>query len=204
MSEISPDRLKSFVFCEPFSAKQRAHLATHARRVRFPAQTPIFHAGEHSDTMYLIIDGRVKITRTDESGDEIVLGVLEAGQAFGELAMLTGEPRLASAFTLTVSDFLVVDRALMAQTIMVGTPEDVLAMLAAFSRQVRATNEREFQDLLAKRTQELQREIQQLLIEIDQVKRQQQVKEIVDSDFFQNVHTQAQTLRARRDNATKP
>ncbi len=198
MSDIVPDRLTAFAFFAPFSAKQRAHLAEQAVQLRFPAQTAIFHAGEHSDTMYAILDGRVKIWRDDESGGEIVLSLLEAGQAFGELAMLTGEPRLASASTLTACDCLIIDRALLAQAIMVGTPDDVLGMLGALSRQIRETNEREFQDLLIKRTQELQREIQLLRIEIDQVRRQQQVQEIVDSDFFQNMHAQAQALRARR------
>ena len=199
MPEIPPELLKSFAFFAPFSLAQRTHIVGHAVPVRFAADTLIFHAGEHSDKMYLIIAGRVKITRTDESGDEVLLAVLEAGQAFGELAMLTGEPRMASATTLLPCEFLIVDRALVAEAIMLGTPENVLEMLASFSQQIRATNEREFQELLTKRTQELQREIRQLRIEIDQVKRQKQFEEIVDSDFFQNVQNLAQTLRARRE-----
>jgi CRP/FNR family transcriptional regulator len=202
MAEISPDLLKAFTFFAPFSVVQRTHIAANTMRVRFEGNTPIFHAGERSDKMYLIIEGRVKISRSDEKGGEISLGVLETGQAFGELAMLSGEPRMASATTLSPCELLIVDRSLMAQAIMVGTPEDVLEMLASFSEQIRATNEREFQDLLAKRTQELQREIQQLRIEIDQVKRQKQVKEIVDSDFFQNVQNQARVMRARRESGS--
>lgn len=199
MPEISPDLLKSFTFFAPFSVDQRAHIASQATQVCFAKDMLVFRAGECSDQMYLILTGRVKITRGDEQSGEILLTVLGAGQAFGELAMLTGEPRMASATTLAPCEFLIVNRALMAQAIMVGTPEDVLRMLASFSQQIRAANEREFQDLLAKRTQELQREIQQLRIEIDQVKRQKQVEEIIDSDFFQNVQNLAQALRARRE-----
>ena len=199
MAEISPDLIKSFAFFAPFSLDQRTFLAGRATRVRFAGDTLVFRAGERSDKMYLIVKGQVKITRSDESGEEILLALLEAGQAFGELAMLTGEPRMAHATTLAPCDLLIVDRALMAQAIMLGTPDDVLEMLAAFSQQIRDTNEREFQDLLAKRTQELQREIQQLRIEIDQVKRQKQFEEIVDSEFFHNVQSQAQVLRARRE-----
>jgi CRP/FNR family transcriptional regulator len=202
MSEISPDLLKAFSFFAPFSVVQRTHIAASTTRVHLEANTPIFHAGEHSDKMYLIMEGRVRLTRSDEQGGEISLGVLETGQAFGELAMLSGEARMASATTLSPCEFLIVDRSLMAQAIMVGTPEDVLKMLASLSEQIRATNEREFQDLLAKRTQELQHEIQMLRIEIDQVKRQKQVKEIVESDFFQNVQNQARAMRARRGAGT--
>lgn len=202
MVETGPDLLKPFTFFAPFSADQRQHIAANAKRVHFGPDTPVFHAGERSDKMYLIIEGQVKITRSDEQGGEISLSVLEAGQGFGELAMLSGEPRMASATTLAPCDFLVVDRSLMAQAIMIATPEDILEMLAALSQQIRATNEREFQDLLAKRTQELQHEIQQLRIEIDQVKRQKQVNEIVDSDFFQNVQNRARAMRARRGAGT--
>ena len=202
MVETDPDLLKPFTFFAPFSADQRRHIAANTKRAHFGPDTPVFHAGERSDKMYLIIEGQVKITRSDEQGGEISLSVLAAGQGFGELAMLSGEPRMASATTLAPCDFLVVDRSLMAQAIMIATPEDILEMLAALSQQIRATNEREFQDLLAKRTQELQHEIQQLRIEIDQVKRQKQVNEIVDSDFFQNVQNRARVMRARRGTGT--
>ena len=48
------------------------------------------------------------------------------------------------------------------------------------------------------REQTLRREIQQLRIEIDEAKRQKQVSEIVDTDFFQNVQTRARAMRQRR------
>jgi CHASE3 domain sensor protein/GAF domain-containing protein len=47
------------------------------------------------------------------------------------------------------------------------------------------------------REQGLQQQIQQLRIEIDEVKRQQQVKEIVETDFFQNLQSKARALRER-------
>lgn len=48
------------------------------------------------------------------------------------------------------------------------------------------------------REQSLRKEIRELRIEIDEVKRQQQVKSIVESDFFQNVRSKAQAIRARK------
>src|SRR5512141_517814 len=94
------DLLQSFAFWEPFSIEQRQHIAANAKRAHLEAGTSIFQAGDRSDTMYLIVDGQVKLTRTDDQGDEIALSVLSTGQAFGELAMLSGEPRMASATTL--------------------------------------------------------------------------------------------------------
>ncbi len=48
------------------------------------------------------------------------------------------------------------------------------------------------------REQSLKQEIQQLRIEIDEVKRQKQVSEIVDTDFFQELQAKARTIRSRR------
>jgi GAF domain-containing protein len=48
------------------------------------------------------------------------------------------------------------------------------------------------------REQGLKQEIQQLRIEIDEVKRQKQVEEIVDSDFFQDLQAKARHIRSRR------
>lgn len=48
------------------------------------------------------------------------------------------------------------------------------------------------------REQTLRRQVEELKIEIDEAKRQKQVSEIVDSDFFQNVQARAQAMRQRR------
>jgi CHASE3 domain sensor protein len=48
------------------------------------------------------------------------------------------------------------------------------------------------------REQSLKQQIQQLRIEIDEAKRQKQVSEIVDSDFFQDLQAKAQSIRSRR------
>lgn len=54
------------------------------------------------------------------------------------------------------------------------------------------------------REQSLRQEIQQLRIEIDEVKRQQQVSEIVDTDFFQDLQARARAMRGRRRPALAP
>lgn len=54
------------------------------------------------------------------------------------------------------------------------------------------------------REQSLRQEIQQLRIEIDEVKRQQQVSEIVDTDFFQDLQARARAMRGRRRQSLAP
>ncbi len=54
------------------------------------------------------------------------------------------------------------------------------------------------------REQSLQQQIQQLKIEIDEVKRQKQVSEIVDTDFFQSLTEKARAMREQRRGKEKP
>jgi len=49
------------------------------------------------------------------------------------------------------------------------------------------------------RESQLRREVQQLRIEIDDVKRQQQVEEITESDFFQGLQAKVRNLRGRKE-----
>jgi len=54
------------------------------------------------------------------------------------------------------------------------------------------------------REQSLRQEIRQLRIEIDEVKRQQQVSEIVESDFFQDLQARARAMRGRKSSPLAP
>jgi len=63
--------------------------------VRFDPEETIFEEGDPGDSFYMIRDGHVKIVRMDE-GSELLMAVLDAGEAFGEMALLVGQPRSAT------------------------------------------------------------------------------------------------------------
>lgn len=52
----------------------------------------VYFSNDSADTIYLVASGRVKIVQYTESGEEVVKGVLERGEIFGEMALL-GETR---------------------------------------------------------------------------------------------------------------
>lgn len=56
----------------------------------------IIHEGAVDDSMFIISHGRVKITKTSETGSEMVLAHLSDGAFFGEMALLSESPRSAS------------------------------------------------------------------------------------------------------------
>jgi rhodanese-related sulfurtransferase len=66
----------------------------------FPPGSIVFRQGEPGDSFYIIRSGRIRAFRSDEKGVETELGVLGPGDGFGELSLLTGNPRTASAETL--------------------------------------------------------------------------------------------------------
>ncbi len=61
----------------------------------------IFYQGDPGIGLYLIRDGEVSIHRTNDSGNEIVLATFSKGDFFGELALVDGEKRSASAIANT-------------------------------------------------------------------------------------------------------
>lgn len=63
----------------------------------YPRGTIVVHQGDDSQSLYLVIEGRLRIFITGEDGKELTLGSLQAGDYFGEMALLDDEPRMASA-----------------------------------------------------------------------------------------------------------
>ncbi len=69
----------------------------------------LFHEGDKGDVMYLIKEGQIKITK-GKGPDERVLAVLKEGDFFGEMAIIDGSPRSASATAISKTSLLVIDK----------------------------------------------------------------------------------------------
>jgi CRP-like cAMP-binding protein len=67
---------------------------------RYRAGQIIIHQGDPGESLYVVLDGLVKVVFTTEHGDEIVLNMLGRGDTFGELALLDNSPRSASIVTV--------------------------------------------------------------------------------------------------------
>jgi CRP/FNR family transcriptional regulator, cyclic AMP receptor protein len=102
----------------------------------FPKQTVIVSEDDETDSLYVILSGRVKVFVADESGHEVVLGTQGAGEYFGEMA-LDGGPRSASVMTLEPSRFLVVPKSRMREFLR-GQPEFAVRLIEKLIRRSRA------------------------------------------------------------------
>jgi CRP-like cAMP-binding protein len=66
----------------------------------FSAHQLILREGDPGRSIYIVLDGRVKVFTKDRQGKEFPLATLEPYQFFGEMALLTGKPRAGSIATL--------------------------------------------------------------------------------------------------------
>ncbi|CAN5784348.1 Crp/Fnr family transcriptional regulator [soil metagenome] len=87
-----------------------ASLANRLRRRRFRRNEVIFHQGDPGDSLHVVAAGSVKIVLPSHEGDEAIIATLRPGDFFGELALLDGAARSATAAALDASETLVLPR----------------------------------------------------------------------------------------------
>jgi CRP-like cAMP-binding protein len=85
-------------------------LATGLRTRRFRRNEVLFHQGDPGDSLFIVTSGAVKITLPSEDGDEAILATVRPGAFFGELALLDGAPRSATAVAMEPTETLVLPR----------------------------------------------------------------------------------------------
>jgi CRP/FNR family cyclic AMP-dependent transcriptional regulator len=93
------DSLKAVSLFSALSPQEIAALADAAVVRTFPKNTIVVTEGERSDSLYVILSGRVKVFLSDEHGKDLVINAQGPGEYFGELALDEG-PRSASVATL--------------------------------------------------------------------------------------------------------
>ena len=115
-------------------------LASHLIERRFPKHTTVVEEGLPGDYMYVIREGRVKVTKASEDGREKIMNFLEAGAFFGDMALLSNEPRSASVKTLESSRLLALSRRDFIDLLR-QSPDMALAVIEELTNRLRETNE---------------------------------------------------------------
>ena len=89
---------------------ERDAIVACARMRHFAPGETIFLMGSPGTSMMAVLDGTVRISVPSPEGREIVLAILQAGEVFGEIALLDGGERTADARALTACDLAMLDR----------------------------------------------------------------------------------------------
>ncbi|HEV8246602.1 MAG TPA: serine/threonine-protein kinase [Polyangiaceae bacterium] len=106
----------------------------HLPRKLFSPGTLIVKEGDAGDAAYMIVSGRCRAYRT-VGGQQETLGVMEAGDVFGEMALLLDEPRAASVDAVDSVTVLVLDKATMTEGL--GTEGWTGALVRAIAQRFR-------------------------------------------------------------------
>ena len=96
----------------PFLGLSDQDIAALSRRAMtraFPKNTIILNEGDQTDSLYIILSGRVKVFLANEEGKEIVLDTQGPGEYFGEMVLDEG-PRSASVMTLEPCRFQLIPK----------------------------------------------------------------------------------------------
>ena len=80
-------------------------------RRRYRRNEVIFHEGDPGDSLHVVVDGRVKISRESPDGEEAIVVTLGPGESFGELVLLDGAVRSAKATASEPTETLTMTRA---------------------------------------------------------------------------------------------
>jgi CRP-like cAMP-binding protein len=106
------------------------------RRRRFRRGEVVFHQGDPGDALHVVATGAIKIVLPSTEGDEAIIATLRTGDFFGELALLDGAPRSATAIALEPCETLALPRAAL-HTLLDRDPGLRDALLAGLAHELR-------------------------------------------------------------------
>jgi CRP-like cAMP-binding protein len=120
--------------------KEADSVLAHMREQRVRKNTVVFHQFDETGGMYLILEGSIKISRVGRDGREVTISVLGKGNFFGEMSLLDGQPRSATATATTATRLLVLERENFQSNILPLTGI-VAKMLIELSKRLRAAGQ---------------------------------------------------------------
>lgn len=110
LAEFADLLLKGDLF-QDLSPADAEHILAQTRRRRVAVGESVCRQGEHGDSMYIVVDGRFRVSARRGGQPEIVLNHLGRGHHFGELSMLVGTPRTATVTATMESELLELGRS---------------------------------------------------------------------------------------------
>lgn len=94
-------KLRHNVLFDSVKEEQLARILDSTEEITLPSGSVIFEEESEGDSLYLIINGSIKISKLLPTGDETFLGILHSGDFFGELELIDNRPRSAQATAVT-------------------------------------------------------------------------------------------------------
>jgi CRP/FNR family cyclic AMP-dependent transcriptional regulator len=106
VATVSTAVLKAVPLFASFPDDQLRVLVTMVTRRSAPRGSTIMAAGDPTDSLYIVISGRLKVMMGDADGKEVILTILGPGEFFGEMGLIDDEPRSASVVAIEPCELL--------------------------------------------------------------------------------------------------
>ena len=103
---VSTAVLKAVPLFTSFPEDQLRMLTTVVTRRSLPRSTTVMASGDPTDSLYIVLSGRLKVMMSDAEGKEVILSILTAGEFFGEMGLIDDAPRSASVVSIEPCELL--------------------------------------------------------------------------------------------------
>lgn len=120
--------------------EDRRHLFASTRREHLKKGDVLFRKGSEGTALYVIHQGKIKISATSPAGDEVILAIFTDGDYFGEMSLLDGMPRSADATAIEPSELFALNQSDF-NSFLQQHPATVSAILKALSQRLRKTDD---------------------------------------------------------------
>ncbi len=100
-------KIAMFTHTNPESLRE---IVKNANKLTYNKNTVVVTEGDKANSLFLVLEGKVKVYLSDERGKEVLINILGAGDYFGELSLIDEEPRSATVKTIEKCTFLIVSK----------------------------------------------------------------------------------------------
>jgi CRP/FNR family cyclic AMP-dependent transcriptional regulator len=135
-----PELLTSVPFFQTLDADERAAVSALMREEMIAAGTTVFREADSGGILYIIGRGKVELSVIDEDRRKVVVDILADGEFFGELSLLDGGGRSATAVAVEEVRAFCLEREPFLDLLR-RRPQVALDVLAAFAKRFRKTDE---------------------------------------------------------------
>ena len=108
--QVSTALLRNVTLLSVLGEDELALLTGVVTRKSFARGSLILAAGDATDSLYILISGRIKVFMSDLDGREVILSILGPGEFFGEMGLIDNSPRSANVVALDPCELICISK----------------------------------------------------------------------------------------------
>lgn len=137
---MSHELLKNLPLFGDLDEEELVEIWNHVQTRSYKKSNIILFEEDPGDSLFIIKEGKVKITRLSEEGREVILSILGEGEFFGEMSILDGEARSANVIALADSEVFVLKRQDFIN-ILTSNPQIAITLLEELAARIRKSDQ---------------------------------------------------------------